>query len=110
MLSLRRYIPPPNITKEERKAITELKKDSTRMVPTANKRVLLVVMDTEEYIKKAEGLLNQPTCKSIPTDPATRCKNKLIILLKTIKAEGEINEAQKALPHRSRIPQVLWAA
>ena len=64
-----------------------------------------MVMDTEEYIKKAEDLLNQPTYKSIPTDPTTRYKNKLIILLKTIKVEGGINEAV----YRSRIPQVLRA-
>ena len=31
------YNPPPNITKEERKAITELKKDSTRMILTTDK-------------------------------------------------------------------------
>ena len=62
------------------------------MILTADKGVSLVVMDTEEYIKKAEDLLNQPTYKSLPTDPTTRYENKLITLLKTIKAEGEINE------------------
>ena len=86
------YNPPPNITKVERKVLTELKKDSTRMILTADKGVSLVVMDTEEY-KKAAGELLQPTYKSIPTDPTTRYKNKLINLLKTIKAEGGINEA-----------------
>ena len=85
-------MPPPNITKEERKAITELKKDSTRMILTADKGVSLVVMNTEDYIRKAEDLLNQTTYKSIPTDPTTTYKNKLITLLKTIKAEGGINE------------------
>ena len=63
------------------------------MILTADKGVSLLVMDTEDYIKKAEDLLNQPTYKSIPTDPTTRYKNILISLLKTIKAEGEINEA-----------------
>ena len=63
------------------------------MILTADKGVLLVVMNTEDYIKKAEDLFNQPTYKSIPTDPRTRYKNKLITLLKTIKAESGINEA-----------------
>ena len=63
------------------------------MILTAGKGVSLVVMDTEEYKKKSEELLQQPTYKSIPTDPMTRYKNKLINLLKTIKAEGGINEA-----------------
>ena len=53
----------------------------------------LVVMNKEDCIKKAEDLLNQQTYKSIPCDPKTRCKNKLISLLKTIKAESGINEA-----------------
>ena len=87
------HTPPSNITKEERKPSTELKKDFTRMILTADKGVSLVVMDTEDYIKKAEDLLNQPTYKSIPTDTTTKCKNKLISLQKTIKAEGGINEA-----------------
>ena len=81
------------MTKEERKAITELKKDSTRMILTADKGVSSVVMDTKEYKKKADELLQHPTYKSIPTDPTTRYKNKLINLLKTIKAEGRISEA-----------------
>ena len=63
------------------------------MILTADKGVSLVVMNKEEYIKKAEDLLNQPTYKSNPSDPTTRYKNKLITLLKTIKAEGGINEA-----------------
>ena len=63
------------------------------MILTADKGVSLVVINTEDYIKKAEDLLNQPTDKSIPTDPTTRYKNKLITLLKNIKAEGGISEA-----------------
>ena len=50
-------------------------------------------MNIENYIKKAEHLLNQPIYKSIPTDPTTRYRNKLITLLKTIKAESGISEA-----------------
>ena len=63
------------------------------MILTADKGVSLVVMNKEDYIKKTEDLLNQPTYKSIPSDPTTRYKNKLITLLKTIMAEGGINEA-----------------
>ena len=87
------YNPPPNITKVERKDITELKKDPTRMILTADKGVSLVVMDTEAYNKEAEELLQQSTYKPIPTDPTSRYKNKLINILKSIKAEGGISEA-----------------
>ena len=42
------YNHQPNITREKRKAITELKKEPSRMILTADKGVSLVVMDTEE--------------------------------------------------------------
>ena len=48
-------------------------------------------MDKEEYIKKAE-LLDQTTYKTITADPTIKQKNKLITLLKNIKAEGGIND------------------
>ena len=51
----------------------------------------MVVMDREEYIKKAE-LLNQATYKVIPADPTIKQKNKLITLMKNIKAKVGINE------------------
>ena len=84
---------PPNITREERKAIKELKEDKSRMVLIADKGVSLVVMDTADYKKKAEELLQQPTYQPIPTDPTSKYKNKLINMLKSIKAEGGISEA-----------------
>ena len=49
-------------------------------------------MDTAEYKKKAE-LLQQPTYQPIPTDPASKYKNKFISMLKSIKAEGGISKA-----------------
>ena len=91
--SLRKHIMPPNITKEEMKAIRELKKDTSRMILTADKGVSLVVMDTAEYKKKAEELLQQPTYQPVSTDPASKYKNKLISMLRSIKAEGGISEA-----------------
>ena len=53
--------PRQNITKEECKAIGELKRDNNRLVLTADKGVALVVMDKEDYVQKARELLDQPT-------------------------------------------------
>ena len=89
----RSHNPHSNITREEWKALKELKEDKSRMVLTADKGVALVVMDTAEYRKKAEDLLQQPTYKPIPTDPTSKYKTKLINMLKSIKAEGGISEA-----------------
>ena len=83
----------PNISKEEYWAIKELRNDITRIVLTADKGVSMVVMDKEDYIKKSEELLQSSTYKVITTDPTTKLKNKLISLLKSIKAEGRMNES-----------------
>ena len=87
--SILKKINPPksNITKEEAKAIQQLKKDADRVILTTDKGVSMVVMETEEYIKKCEELLSQSSYKVLPSDPTTKHKNKLISLLKTIKAE-----------------------
>ena len=53
--------PRPNLTRGEWKALAELKKDQSRMILTTDKGVALVVLNTEDYIKKAEDLLNQNT-------------------------------------------------
>ena len=64
--------PKYNLTREEHKALEELKKDKNRMILTADKGVSIVVIDKEEYIRKAEELLRQPTYKPIPTDPINK--------------------------------------
>ena len=82
-----------NLTTEVHKALEELKKDKTRMILTADKGVSIVVIDKEDYIRKADELLSQPSYKNIPTDPTNKYKNKLITILKKIKPEGGIDEA-----------------
>ena len=84
--------PKSNITRGERKAIVELKKDPSRMVLTLDKGVALVVMDTEDYKKKAEELLSQNTYRAITSDPTMRLKNKMINMLKSTKTKGGMSE------------------
>ena len=50
---IKRSCNPPNNTREERKALKELKEDKSRMILTADKGVSLVVIDTADYKKKA---------------------------------------------------------
>ena len=99
--------PKTNITKEEQKALRELKKDTNRVILTADKGTCLVVMDREEYIKKAEDLLKEDTYKIITDDPTNKQKNKLIQLLKKIKSEGGINDEsyRKMYPTGAGIPK-----
>ena len=80
----------PNKSKEEARAI-KLRSNQDKIILTANKGVSMVVMDKEDYIKKSEDLLKQITYRELVADPTNKDKNKLIKLLKTIKAEGGIN-------------------
>ena len=99
--------PKPNITREEQKAMEILRKDNTRTVLTADKGVALLVLDQEDYVKKAEELLSQTTYNKINNDPTTKHKNRLINLLKTIKSEGGITEAlyRKLYPTGAGVPK-----
>ena len=76
--------PKYNITREERKAIEELRRDKTRIILTTDKGVSMVVMDRDDYNNKAEELLKQPAYIPIPNDPTNKYKTKLISLLKSI--------------------------
>ena len=60
----------------------ELKRDRNRIVLTADKGVAMVMMDRQDYINKANQLLNQSTYRSINKDPTSSIKNKLINILK----------------------------
>ena len=80
--------PKPNLTKAQNTALRELKRDRDHIVLTADKGVAMVVMDRQDYINKANQLLNQNTYKIISKDPTNTIKNKLINILKTIKTKS----------------------
>ena len=94
------------------RALTQLKKDNTRVVLTADKGVAMVIMDQEEYTNKAQALLQDTnTYKVLPKDPTTQLKNKLITLFKDIKQTGGLStQKYKQLYHTSAVPQILWPA
>ena len=82
-----------NINREEVQALAERKRDSSKVILTADKGVALVIMDKPDYNTKAQELLNdKKTYKEINTDLTNKLKTKLISLLKKIKAEGGIEE------------------
>ena len=81
----------PNINRKEAEALKQLKEDKNRMVLTADKGVALVILDRSDYIKKAQELLQDTsTYRSIKGDPTNKLKNRLINILKKIKAEAKI--------------------
>ena len=85
-------IPKSNLTKEDIIGLTQLKKDQDRVVLTADKGVVLVVKDKQEYISKAEALLAQLAYKTIPRDPTNKIKAQLITKLRRIKRENNLDD------------------
>ena len=68
-----------NVSKEELKALKKLKLDNNRLILTANKGVALAVIDKQEYVKKAEDLLQESSYKKIAYDPTANKKPSLLI-------------------------------
>ena len=92
---LKQKQPPntPSITKEEYRAIKQLRKDQSRIVLTADKGVAMVIMDRQQYMDKATTLLQDTnTCRTIPKDPTNKLKNKLIGILRDIKQTGGLKD------------------
>ena len=78
----------PNINRKELGALRQLRDDKSRMVLTADKGVALVVIDRTDYIRKAKELLQDTsTYRTIKGDSTNKLKNRLINILKKIKAE-----------------------
>ena len=83
----------PSLSRDELKAMKQLKADKDCMVLTADKAVALVIMDRRDYIRKARELLDGTnTYRTIQSDPTNKLKNKLINTLRKIKADTGIQE------------------
>ena len=82
----------PNLTKQERSGLVQLRKDKDRLVLTADKGVAMVVMDREDYIHKAEELLTQLAYRKLDKDPTNKIKARLITKLRTVKKDTRLDE------------------
>ena len=82
-----------NISKEEWKAIKELRTDKEHLILTADKGVVLVVIDKKDYIQKINQLLDDNnTYRPLKMDPTNRLKNRLINILRSLKTEGRLED------------------
>ena len=70
----------------------------------------MVVMDKQDYNKKAQALLQDSnTYQVLPKDPTPQLKNKLITLLKNIHQTGGLNTNKyKQLYPTSAIPPKFY--
>ena len=69
----------------------------------------MVIMDRQDYISKANTLLNQNTYRSIPWDPTNTIKNKLITILKRVKTQAGLNnQTYKAMYPTGCVPPKFY--
>ena len=74
-----------------------------------DKGAALVVLDKEDYINKARGLLSQPAYKEIPKDPTNRIKAQLITNLRRIKKDSNLDEGRyKAMYPTGCVPPKFY--
>ena len=85
-------IPKPNLDKDERTALHQLRKDKDRVILMVDKGVTMVVLDKEDYINKTKDLLNTPACREIPKDPTNKIKAQLITKLRRIKKDRKLDD------------------
>ena len=93
-------VPKPNVTRQERLGLAQLKKDKDRVILTADKGVAMVIMDREDYINKAESLLSQPAYRLLLRDPTNKIKAKHITKLRRITKDNNLEEGM----HKAMYP------
>ena len=85
--------PKPNLNKDELKTLKQLRADKDHIILTTDNSVGLILMDRQDYIKKARNLLEDTnTYRPIQADPTNKHKAKLINILQNIKAEIGMSE------------------
>ena len=82
-----------NVSKEEKKALNNLKKDQSRVVMKADKGNCFVVMDRSDYDNKMETLLSdRSTYEIVSTSPFRRIERELNAMLLSLKRQHKIDE------------------
>ncbi|XP_072048938.1 uncharacterized protein [Amphiura filiformis] len=80
-----------NVTKEERKAIKDLKKAEDIIILPADKGKSTVVLDRVDYDEKVNTMLgDKKTYEELPNDPTAKYKRKLVSALSKLKKEATI--------------------
>ena len=82
-----------NVSKQERRALNDLKKDQSRVIMKADKGNCFVVMDKSDYDNKMETLLNdRNTYELVSTAPFRRIERNLNAMLLSLKKQKKIDE------------------
>ena len=102
--------PPPksNISKESRKALSDLAKDDSITILPADKGRSVVVLDKDDYVRKAHTLLSDTnTYRVLEKDPTSRFSTALTKQLKECQSEGSLDRKDylRLYPTASTVPR-----
>ena len=101
--------PKTKFTKDERKAIQQLKKEESVLLSPADKGKATVVIDVSEYEEKINEMLSdERTYEKLTSDPTQRYKRELVTILSRLKKENKIDKAQYDLlyPTAENVPRI----
>ena len=84
--------PRPNTSREERKALEELRKNKDIVILPADKGTSVVILDKEEYDRKAMDILQKAPFKKLQKDPTRRNENRVNDRLRRLLSKGAIDK------------------
>ncbi|XP_072048616.1 uncharacterized protein [Amphiura filiformis] len=98
-----------NLSKDEKRALQDLKKDENIMILPADKGKSTVVLDKDTYEEKVNNMLNdEKTYQELKSDPTSKYKDKLLGMLKKWKKKEKItvSEYWKVYPTAENTPRM----
>ena len=93
--------PQQNLDKGEKQAIASLRKNDDIIILPAHKGNATVILNTEDYGRKAADILQKPPFRKISRDPTAKVERQVNDTLKKMVNKGEIG---KALEQQLRVP------
>ena len=102
-------IPKSNITKEEREALNQLRKDKDIIIMGADKGRSTVITAKDEYEEKVKNMLSDDkTYEKLKADPTAKFKRKLVGTLQRLNEKDKIDSDQYKLlyPTAENTPRI----
>ena len=107
-----RHAKPPkdNLTKEQRKALKELRSLEDEVILPADKGNATVVMTRGDYDSKMRGMLDTTTYRRLKKDPTATQEAKLSQRLKGLEKDGELSGRlyHQLRPTGSQPPRIYY--
>ncbi|XP_071440436.1 uncharacterized protein [Hetaerina americana] len=106
MVLKRAVLPTPNLTREEKCALLSLRKNPDITVLKADEGNAIVLLNTMDYHRKVQDLLQDPEHRTITRDPTEALVRETTSLIKKSLASSEAN--RNLVPQAPVPPRLYW--